>query len=95
MRWFGTTGPPDLSSESHTLAWHLSLVAYGEEDLYVMVNAYSAPLQFAVQVPGSWRVLVDTSTSRPPDLSPTGPALAEAPLTVQARSIVVLTGRGH
>ncbi|GAB3051219.1 isoamylase [Intrasporangium mesophilum] len=93
VRWFGTTGAPDLSPQSHTVAWHLSGATYDEDDLYVMVNAYSEPLEFTVQVPGSWRVLADTSASRPPDLSPSGPAVTEGPLSVQARSIVVLSGR--
>ena len=93
VQWFGTTGAPDLSPQSHTLAWHLSGATYDEDDLYVMVNAYSEPLEFTVQVPGSWRVLVDTSTSQPPDLSPTGTAAHEGPITVDARSIVLLSGR--
>ena len=93
VHWFGTAGGPDLSAESHTLAWHLSGATYDEDDLYVMVNAYSAPLQFTTQVPGNWRVLVDTSRSEPPDLSPTASGLPEGPVTVQARSIVVLSGR--
>ena len=93
VHWFGTTGPPDLSAQSHTLAWHLSGAAHDEDDLYVMVNAYSEPLEFTVEVPGSWHVLVDTSRSEPPDLSPTAPEVPEGPLTVQARSITVLSGR--
>jgi glycogen operon protein len=93
VQWFGTTGAPDLSEQSHTLAWHLSGAGHDEDDLYVMVNAWSGPLDFTVQVPGSWRVLADTSDSRPPDLSPTGSAVPDAPLTVGPRSIVVLSGR--
>jgi len=93
VHWFGTSGAPDLSAESHTLAWHLSGGSYDEDDLYVMVNAYSAPLEFTAQVPASWRVLVDTSSSQPPDLSPIGPRVPEGPMTVPARSIVVLSGR--
>jgi len=92
VHWFGTAGPPDLSAESHTLAWHLSAAAYDEDDLYVMVNAYSAPLEFTVQVPGSWRVVVDTAGSQPPELAPTGPAVPDGPMTLQARSIVLLSG---
>ncbi len=93
VRWFGTTGAPDVSAESHTLAWHLSGASYDEDDLYVMVNAYSAPLEFTAQVAASWRVLVDTSGSQPPHLSPTGPGVPEGRMTVQAHSIVVLSGR--
>lgn len=73
-QWFGTTGAPDLSATSHTLAWHLSGAACGEDDPYVMVNAYSSPLEFTVQVPGTWRLLLDTSAHQPPQLAATGPA---------------------
>ena len=59
----------------------------------MMVNAYSAPLPFAVQVPGSWRVLVDTGSSQPLDPSISGPAIPDGPVAVQARSVVVLSGR--
>jgi len=93
VQWFGTEGAPDLSAPSHTLAWHLSGATYEEDDLYVLVNAYSEPLDFTVQVPGTWRVLADTNESRPPDLTPTGSPVPEGPLTVGARSIVVLSGR--
>jgi hypothetical protein len=44
-------------------------------------------------VPGFWRVLVDTSGSQPPDLSPAARWVPEGPMIVQARSIVVLAGR--
>ncbi len=93
VQWFGTAGAPDLSEQSHTLAWHLSGATYDEDDLYVMVNAYSGPLDFTVQVPGSWRVVVDTAGSGPPDLGPAAPPVPDGPLTVGARSIVVLSGR--
>jgi isoamylase len=91
--WFGTTGAPDVSAESHTLAWHLSGASYDEDDLYVMVNAYSAPLEFTAQVAADWRVLVDTSLSHPPHLSPSGAEVREGRVSVQSHSIVVLSGR--
>ncbi len=93
VQWFGTAGGPDLSEQSHTLAWHLSGATYDEDDLYVMVNAWSQPLDFTVQVPGSWRVLADTSDSEPPDLLPAGVSVPDGPLTVGPRSVVVLSGR--
>jgi isoamylase len=93
VRWFGTTGDPDLSEQSHTLAWHLSGAHYDEDDLYVMVNAYVEPLDFTIEVPGAWTLLLDTSSHRPPAPSGTGPEVPDQPVTVAARSIVVLTGR--
>ena len=92
VRWFGTVGPPDLSPQSHTLAWHLSGAHHGDEDLYVMVNAHHQPLDFTIQTPGTWRLLVDTSSDQPPADTAGGTEVPTGPVTVQARSIVVLTG---
>ena len=93
IQWFGTTGRPDLATDSHTLAWHLSGATHDEDDLYVMVNAYSEPLEFELQAPGLWRVVVDTSGSEPVALAGAGAVVPVGPVVVQARSIVVLTGR--
>jgi isoamylase len=54
VQWFGTDGPPDLGPHSRSLAWSVG-------DLYVMVNAWWEPLEFAVQCPGPWCRVVDTS----------------------------------
>jgi glycogen operon protein len=92
VRWFGTVGAPDTAPSSHSVAWHLSGARYGEGDLYVMVNAFWEPLEFAVQVPGPWRRLVDTTLHAPEHVL----AVADAPavgaaVTVADRSIVVLS----
>jgi glycogen operon protein len=63
VRWFGTSGEPDLAPWSQSLAWWLSGRHFDEGDLYVMVNAYHEPLTFGVQVPGQWRRIVDTSAA--------------------------------
>ncbi len=92
VRWFGTAGAPDTSPSSHSVAWHLSGARYGEGDLYVMVNAFWEPLEFAIQVPGQWRRIVDTTLAAPEHVR----AVADAPtvggtVTVTDRSIVVLS----
>ena len=51
----------------------------------MMVNAYSSPLEFTVQVPGTWRLLLDTSAHQPPQLAATGPGVPEGPMEVPAR----------
>jgi glycogen operon protein len=91
VRWFGTTGGPDTAPASHSVAWHLSGARYGEGDLYVMVNAFWEPLEFAVQVPGPWRRIVDTTLSAPDHVLPVADAPAVgASVPVADRSIVVL-----
>jgi glycogen operon protein len=92
VRWFGTTGPPDLAPWSHSLAWHLSGGGYAESDLYVMVNAFHEPLEFAVQVPGPWRRIVDTTLPAPDHVRLPQHAPAAGPsVSVAGRSVVVLS----
>ena len=50
----GPSGPPDTGDSSRSLAWHVG-------DLYVIANAYWEPLTFAIQAPGPWVRIVDTS----------------------------------
>lgn len=70
VRWFGVTGEPDLSWDSHSVAFFLSGVSVGDDDLYVMINAWEEPLEFAVQVgePAEWRRVVDTARPSPGDI---------------------------
>ena len=48
VEWFGVSGGPDLAGHSRSIAWHLP-------GLYVMVNMWWEPLDFAVQAAGPWR----------------------------------------
>jgi glycogen operon protein len=93
VRWFGTTGGPDEAPWSRSLAWCLFGHRFGEGDLYVMVNAYWEPLEFDVQVPGAWRRIVDTAVPSASGMLGIGqaPAVGTGPVTVAARSIVVLS----
>ena len=86
-----------MTHDSHSLAFHLRGVRFGEGDLYVMINAYWQPLRFQIQQgeAGDWSRIVDTSLPSPQDISEAG---AEVPLPslnyeVSARSVVVLGSR--
>jgi len=82
VTFFGADGPPDESWESRSLAWHVG-------DLYVMANPWWEPLTFAVQAPGPWRRVVDTSLPAPDELVADGVPVGDR-YEVAARSVVVL-----
>lgn len=93
VRWYGTSGGPDLAPWSHSLAWWLSGARFGEGDLYVLVNAYHEPLAFEVQEPGAWRRIVDTALPEPGHVTAVAaaPVLGRGPVLVEPRSVVVLS----
>jgi hypothetical protein len=70
IHWYGAGPAVDLSHRSRTLAYHLSGVSQGDDDLYVMVNAYWEPLEFVVQEgrPSEWQRVVDTARESPEDI---------------------------
>ena len=53
-----------------------------------MANMWWEPVEFTVQVPGDWRVTIDTSTE--PGIGAEPGAAVGATVTVGPRSIVVL-----
>ncbi|MEP1125998.1 MAG: alpha-amylase family glycosyl hydrolase [Ilumatobacter sp.] len=79
VEWFGVSGAPDCGDHSRSLAWHL-------DGLYVMVNMWWEPLDFAVQAPGPWRRMIDTAD----ESGFAEPSPAGSPVVVAPRSIVVL-----
>ena len=84
VRWFGANGQADLSHDSHALAYSLR----GGTPLYIMINAFWAPVVFRIQESGPWTRLVDTS----------GESLSEEPVSsleykMQARSVVILESK--
>lgn len=97
VRWYGVTGDLDTSHHSHTVAFYLDGKTEQDDDLYVMMNAYSEPLTFVVQEGSSWewRRVVDTALPSPDDLMERGtePAILSLKYHVQPRSIVVLLRR--
>lgn len=95
IRWYGVAGEPDLTHESRCLAWRLRGSAFGEPDIYGMVNAHHDPVSFRIQEgnPNDWRRVVDTSLASPNDIANPG---AESPLAsldyqLGPRSVVVLS----
>jgi len=81
---FGANGGPDVGHESRSIAWAV-------DGLYVMANMWWEPVDFTLQVPGDWRVAIDTSIE-PGDAgpSPDDDAVVEGAVTVGPRSIIVL-----
>lgn len=84
VRFFGTAGPVDASPSSRSLAWSVG-------DLYVVANAYWEPLEFAIQIEGPWRRVVDTSLPSPDDIVERGAGpLVPDRYGVGPRSVVIL-----
>ncbi|MBX0329496.1 isoamylase [Oscillochloris sp. ZM17-4] len=94
VRWYGVDGPPDQAGHSHTLAYFLSGASVGDDDLYVMINAYWEDLEFwiAERPPRGWLRVADTRLPSPHDIVAPGHEIEiVAPhYTVGARSVVVL-----
>ena len=81
VEWFGVSAGPDLAEHSRSIAWHLP-------GLYVMVNMWWEPLDFAVQATGPWQISIDTTTE---EGFVTPPLPVSGAVTVGPRSIMVLT----
>ena len=78
---FGANGGPDVGHESRSIAWAV-------DGLYVMANMWWEPVEFTVQVPGDWRVVIDTTSDVVNTLE--SAPLSGSAVTVGPRSIVVL-----
>jgi glycogen operon protein len=94
VRWYGVGDTPDLSFNSHTLAYCLHGASQNDSDLYVMINAFWEDLTFVVQEGEAkeWIRVVDTGLPSPSDFCEPGSAEALPSLSyqVRARSVVVL-----
>ena len=92
VAWYGTATHADLSHDSHSLAFCLHGASQGDDDLYVMINAYWEELVFELQegTPQEWKRIVDTAAPSPGDFSEPGLPLERAKYVVAPRSIVVL-----
>ncbi len=94
VRWHGVGREVDLSRDSHTLAYFLRGSAVGDDNLYVMINAFWEDLTFRIQdgEAQEWLRVVDTSLPSPDDIRERGtePRLASLDYRVKARSVVVL-----
>ena len=94
MHWYGVGDTPDLSFDSHTLAYCLHGASQNDSDLYVMINAFWEDLTFVVQEGQAtdWLRVVDTSLPSPADFCEpdSANALTSSSFRVKARSVVVL-----
>jgi glycogen operon protein len=96
VRWYGVGPGVDLSQPSRSLAFRLRGASQGDDDLYVMINAHSEPLEFTVQdgPAAEWRRVVDTARESPDDIREPGreDSVTSGRYTVGPRSVVVLLG---
>jgi glycogen operon protein len=94
VRWYGPNGAPDLSCDSHTLAFCLHGSSYHDADIYVMINGWWQELTFTVQEGQAheWRPVIDTSKPNPDDFCTRGdqPNRRTCQYPVRNRSVVVL-----
>ncbi|MGA9804015.1 MAG: isoamylase [Terriglobales bacterium] len=92
ISWYGTGPTVDLSPESRSLAFCLHGASQGDDDIYVMINAYWEELQFQIRegTPQDWLRIVDTDLPSPDDFSECGLPLQQSSYEVGPRSIVVL-----
>ena len=92
VSWYGVGPAVDLSHDSHSLAFCLHGASQGDDDIYVMINAYWEALEFHLQegTAQEWKRIVDTALPSPDDFSDPGVPLKQTKHTVAPRSIVVL-----
>ena len=94
VTWFGTAGPPDLSASSHSIAYVLRGGSERDDDIYVMINAWTESLEFTIQdgTAAEWRRVVDTGRDAPDDIAEDlhGVVLDQQSYRAGARSVVVL-----
>jgi glycogen operon protein len=84
-------GQPDWEHHSHSLAVHFHAVA-GDVGVYVIANAYSGPLTFALPAERRWKRVVDTALDAPDDIvdEDAAPVWDSGAYSAQPRSVVVL-----
>lgn len=93
VNWYGTGERADLSTNSHSVAFCLHGASQGDDDIYMMINAYWEKLEFQIQEGSAreWTRTVDTSLPSPDDFSERGAPLQAQTYSVAPRSVVVLT----
>ena len=92
ISWYGVGRTVDLSLDSRSLAFCLHGASQGDDDIYVMVNAYWQALPFRIQegTPQDWLRIVDTGLPSPGDFLERGFPLQSLIYQVAPRSMVVL-----
>ena len=97
IRWFGAGRDADLSYDSHCLAFCLRGASQRDDDLYVMINAYWAPVEFEFQdgTPREWLRIVDTARNSPDDFVEGGALVHEPAYELAPRSVAVFLRTNH
>jgi isoamylase len=92
VAWYGIGERADLSYDSHSLAFCVHGASQGDDDIYVMINAYWEELEFHVQegTAREWMRIVDSALPSPDDFSERAEPLGAASYLVAPRSVVVL-----
>ncbi len=94
VHWYGVGPEVDASYHSRTLAYSLHGASQGDQDIYVMINAYWQDLPFTIQEgrADEWQRVVDSSRESPDDIVEPGNEqhLQSLNYSVKARSVVVL-----
>jgi glycogen operon protein len=85
---------PDWSYHSHTLAVQFHGIE-GEEDVYLIANAYGEALEFELPADRDWRRVVDTALDSPEDLvaEDEAPRVSGHRYHATRHSVVILLGR--
>ena len=99
VHWYGSNGKPDLSHDSHTLAYCLHGRSHHDADIYVMINGWWQDVTFTIQEGQAheWCPVIDTGKPSPDDFSVDNdrPNLRTCECLLKARSIVVLVREGN
>ena len=92
VSWYGLGPGVDLSHDSRSIAFCLHGASQGDDDIYVMINAYWEELEFHIQegTAGEWGRIVNTGLPSPDDFSDHSAPLEQMQYGVGPRSIVVL-----
>ncbi len=93
VKWYGTGHLVDMSATSQQLAYCLHGASQNDQDIYVMINAAAASVEFGIQegTVDRWQLVVDTSLPSPHDFSePRDLLIHETGYQVSGRSVVVL-----
>ncbi|TWU44415.1 Glycogen debranching enzyme [Novipirellula aureliae] len=97
IKWYGTGHLVDMSPTSQQLAFCLHGASQNDTDLYVMINAADATVEFGIHegASGSWRRVVDTSLNSPHDFAEVpDKSVEKSCYSVNGRSVVLLVAAG-
>jgi glycogen operon protein len=97
LKCYGVAGPPDWSPGSRAIAYYLDGASEGDDDLYVIINAFWEPLTFTIGAASAnarWQRVIDTYEESPADFLEQPAALTDLSYQAGPRSVVVLLRAG-